>query len=248
MSKPTTPKQRKPKKPLVKPRGRPPRNERDFAAIRSAEDNALRQRILAAAADVFAERGFASASIDEVARQLGATKGLVYHRYRSKGELLADLCAEGLEALNAQLEAIADRPMPAISRLTDAATSHASDVVNRIGLHRTLAEAFSGRAAALLPASEQQAIAAFAAQRKGYEAIFTRLIVEATQQHDLPGGRDTAMITRIFISTLDAPLRWPTDMLDQLAEKSQLIARQLSYFAMRGAGASDTTLTQEFSR
>ena len=231
-----------------KPKGRPPRRERNFAAIREVEDGEFRRRILAAAAEIFSTRGFAAASIDEVAKRLGATKGLVYHRYRSKGELLLDVCEDGLAAMSARLASIAERRERAITRLTGAATLHAGDVVERLDLHRTLAGATCGTAAASLAGGEVAALTGIAEKRQAYDAIFTRLIEAAAAERDLPSGRDTAMLGRIFVAALDAPLTWPPATIAELAGKSDLIARQLAYFAIRGAGASDTTLMEEFSR
>ncbi|MCE7027615.1 TetR/AcrR family transcriptional regulator [Jiella avicenniae] len=231
-----------------RPRRRPPRRERDFAAIRGGEDAALRRRILAAAAEIFAARGYAAASIDEVAKSLGATKGLVYHRYRSKGELLADLCEDGLARLAARTDEIAGRRERAIARLTEAANVHSAAVLADIALHRTLAGATSGMAIATLGAGEAEAIAGIAERRRRYDAIFTRLIAEAVEERDLPTGRDTAMLGRIFVTALDAPILWPHDTIAELADRRGLIARQLAYFALRGIGASDTTLREEFSR
>ena len=46
-----------------------------------------RQAILDAAALCFMERGFNATSIDDIARRLSATKGMVYHYFSSKAEL-----------------------------------------------------------------------------------------------------------------------------------------------------------------
>ncbi|WAP70184.1 TetR/AcrR family transcriptional regulator [Jiella pelagia] len=232
----------------VGPRRRPPRRERDFAAIRGGEDAAFRRRIISAAAEIFAERGFAAASIDEVARRLGATKGLVYHRYRSKGELLADVCESGLKSLRESLEAVIGHNERAVTRLTGAANLHASEVLTNLFLHRTLAEATSGMAVSTLNGNEAEMIAGIAEQRRRYDAIFVQLIAETVEQHDLPAGRDTAMLGRLFVTALDAPILWPRQTLAEVSGRSGLIARQLAYFALRGIGASDATLREEFSR
>jgi len=51
----------------------------------------VRARVLAAAATVFAEHGFAAASIDDVATAAGFTKGAVYSNFASKDELFLAL-------------------------------------------------------------------------------------------------------------------------------------------------------------
>ena len=47
-----------------------------------------RAALAAAALEVVAEKGFAAASLDEIAARAGMTKGAVYSNFRSKGELL----------------------------------------------------------------------------------------------------------------------------------------------------------------
>jgi AcrR family transcriptional regulator len=48
-----------------------------------------RQAIVAAATTVIAERGFANAGIDEIARAAGVSKGALYHHYPDKVDVLA---------------------------------------------------------------------------------------------------------------------------------------------------------------
>jgi AcrR family transcriptional regulator len=50
-----------------------------------------RDRLLDAAATIFAERGLAAASLDEVAAQAGYTKGAVYSNFASKTDLVIAL-------------------------------------------------------------------------------------------------------------------------------------------------------------
>jgi len=54
----------------------------------------VRQRLLDAAAEEFAERGFSAARLTEVARRAGFTKGAVYSNFESKQDLFAELFAQ----------------------------------------------------------------------------------------------------------------------------------------------------------
>ncbi len=47
-------------------------------------------RLLAAAAEVFAERGYDKAGVAEIARRAGVTTGAIYSRFASKAELLVE--------------------------------------------------------------------------------------------------------------------------------------------------------------
>jgi AcrR family transcriptional regulator len=54
----------------------------------------VRRRLLDAAGQVFARHGFAAASVDDVARAAGLTKGAVYSNFASKDELFFALLGE----------------------------------------------------------------------------------------------------------------------------------------------------------
>lgn len=53
-------------------------------------DDPLGTRLLAAAIEVFAERGYAGAKVAEIAKRAGVTTGAIYSRYPGKAELLAE--------------------------------------------------------------------------------------------------------------------------------------------------------------
>ena len=72
----------------------------DIKALNAHEP---RFEILEAAAACFEERGFASTSIDDVARRLGSTKGRIYHHFSSKTDLFAAVFRAGM-ALNRGLQ------------------------------------------------------------------------------------------------------------------------------------------------
>ncbi len=76
-----------------------------------------RDRILRAAAKVFARHGFDGASLGQVADEAGFTKGAVYSNFESKDDLFASLleirCRESLEEIHRLLEA----PGPAEGRV-----------------------------------------------------------------------------------------------------------------------------------
>ncbi len=48
------------------------------------------ERLLAAATEVFAERGYDRAGVAEIARRAGLTTGAIYSRYRGKNDLLVE--------------------------------------------------------------------------------------------------------------------------------------------------------------
>lgn len=82
-----------------------PRGEFD----RSARRARTRARLLEAAAQVYARRGFAGATLEEVASEAGFTKGAVYAHFGSKENLLLALVEEHLAGQVAEQIDLFDR-------------------------------------------------------------------------------------------------------------------------------------------
>ena len=79
-----------------------------------------REHLLAAAAQVFAERGFYGATLDEVARVAGFTKGAVYSNFKNKDDLFLTLFKANYEREMALLLAtIEASAVPVVDRLSD---------------------------------------------------------------------------------------------------------------------------------
>ena len=82
----------------------------------SAEER--REAILEAALAVFAERGYHAASIDDIAREGGVSKALIYEHFASKQDLYAELLEDHAGQLfSALAEAISEAGTSASARL-----------------------------------------------------------------------------------------------------------------------------------
>lgn len=102
-----------------------------------------RERVLAAALEVFGDRGIARSTVSDVAAAAGMTKGAVYSSFASKDDLVLAMMEEhAMQRLSAALAgfAEADDPYAAISRVgTVLVDAIRSDAV----WHRLLAEYFA---------------------------------------------------------------------------------------------------------
>ncbi len=77
----------------------------------------VRARILAAAATLFAENGFAGASVDEIARRAEVNKAMLYYYIGDKAELFATVLEEYLEDVRAELEKVIAKELDPEARL-----------------------------------------------------------------------------------------------------------------------------------
>jgi len=74
-------------------------------------------RLLRAAREIFVERGYHGATLDEIADRAGFTKGVVYSRFESKADLFLKLLTERIELRSMEVEAIQPAPGEGVDRV-----------------------------------------------------------------------------------------------------------------------------------
>ena len=90
-----------------------------MARPRSAGFEGQRELILAAAAQLFAQRGYSSSTMAEVAAACGISKGTLYHYVRDKQDLLAQITTTHVQRLQALVQAVAARRLPPQEHLSE---------------------------------------------------------------------------------------------------------------------------------
>src|SRR3990172_8202155 len=70
-----------------------------------------RDRILRVAARVFEEKGYAAATLDDVARGVGILKGSLYYYFKSKSEILFEVIMHAVRELEQALTQIEQSPL-----------------------------------------------------------------------------------------------------------------------------------------
>ena len=92
-------------------------NRRGADDMRAAVTHLKRERIVAAAADLFYADGFVITTLDAVAERLNVTKPFIYAHFRSKSELLGVICAHGIRASLDALDRVLVTKAPATDQL-----------------------------------------------------------------------------------------------------------------------------------
>lgn len=85
---------------------------------RAGDYDDKKQLILEQAAEIFARKGFESATMIEVARACGTSKSHLYHYFPAKEDLLFAILSEHITAQAGGLAAIAALPLPVEERFT----------------------------------------------------------------------------------------------------------------------------------
>jgi AcrR family transcriptional regulator len=84
----------------------------------------VREKIRAAAVQLFAEMGYHAAPLRDIASLAGIQAASIYYHYPSKQALLVEIMDTHMQDLNAHLEAILARPVSVTERLYEAIASH----------------------------------------------------------------------------------------------------------------------------
>ncbi|SIO72026.1 transcriptional regulator, TetR family [Burkholderia sp. GAS332] len=79
-----------------------------------------RRQILAAAGRVFARKGYATATMDDIAAEMGVTKGVLYYQFRSKQEVIVETRRQASGSAADRLEEIVGHSLPVPVRMEQA--------------------------------------------------------------------------------------------------------------------------------
>jgi AcrR family transcriptional regulator len=90
-----------------------------------------RQRIFAAAAQEFAARGFAGASVDRIAAAAGFNKAMIYYHFGSKAALYRDILRDMFEAVGAAVSGAAASSLPPADKIRQFIAAFASEAEAR---------------------------------------------------------------------------------------------------------------------
>ncbi len=202
---------------------------------------AAQEEVLAAAARAFMERGFAATSIDDVAAVMGATKGRVYHYYRSKLALFHDVTRRSLEVIHGEVAAVAEGGAPT-ARMTRMLRAHVNSILRDQPFHRA---AMQGVELHLLPAAsaeQKEAVRDLIELRGAHERLFARVLSEGIAAGEFRRC-DVATTIRTLLPALNGPVFWYRPRAQETEADRGRIIDEVAAFALAGLGARPETAT-----
>jgi AcrR family transcriptional regulator len=99
-----------------------------------------RTAIRDAATQLFADKGYASASVADIAAACGVSKALMYHYYRDKEHLLADIAESYIDRLLAIIERVDAERLPPAAHLRRLIECFMSEYQHSAARHRVLVQ------------------------------------------------------------------------------------------------------------
>jgi AcrR family transcriptional regulator len=190
----------------------------------STLESATRERLLQAAMDVFAARGYHGATVDDIVAAAGSSKGAFYHYFPSKQGIFLKLLDQVAETVEAGVEAAIDREEGAIGKV-EAALRMVLEVASS---HRDLARILLIEAAALGPEFEQSRLGI----HRRFAAMIQRYLDRAAADGSIP-AQDTGTAAMAWIGAINEVLT------QELARGGDLLSRlpALRMLLLRSIGA-----------
>ncbi|MEU5883802.1 TetR/AcrR family transcriptional regulator [Spirillospora sp. NPDC047279] len=157
-------------------------------------------RLLAVATRMFAGKGYAGTSVQEIVEAAGVTKGAMYHYFGAKDDLLYEIYHRLLAMQMGRLERIADGPGSPEERLRAAAL----DVLATSFLHLDDFTVF-WRSMHMLSPARQQAVRE---ERRRYHDRFRSLVEEGQRAGALRASQPADLAVHFFFGAVHAIPAW----------------------------------------
>ncbi|WP_344162192.1 TetR/AcrR family transcriptional regulator [Kribbella yunnanensis] len=195
-----------------------------------------RERILDAAAEAFMADGFVAATIDDVARLVGATKGLVYYHFRSKFDLLLAVYEEAMRRTRVAVEPLATSDADGRTRLTAMAVAHEQNLMEHLAYHQVVHQVVRGEMSLSLKSRQRDALLAANQLRADHEHLFRRVVEEGIADGSLR-AMDAALATRTLLSSLNSVDTWFRPRPGQSVDDLHTLATQIVDLLIGGFAA-----------
>lgn len=192
--------------------------------------------LLDAAASCFMVKGYQGASLDDVARHMGATKGRIYHYFGSKSELMH---AVRKRAMEINFEAI--RPgyecgLPPVERFRAMAEAHAFNMIENQAYQKALFDSLYLHITRGQTAAQDALLDEFLADRRAFEDMF-REVLQQGLVDKVFSIKTVSYALHTVLTTLNSTLYWYQPRVGETDENRRSIAAELTEMALRALGA-----------
>ncbi|TNM36509.1 TetR/AcrR family transcriptional regulator [Nocardioides albidus] len=158
------------------------------------------ERLVEAALELFAAKGFESTSVQDVVDAAGVTKGAMYHYFASKDDLLAEIYARVLRMQLSQLESFVASRAPITERIAAAA----ADVVVTTIENLPSTTLFFRSLHQLNPEHELQV----RAERRRYHDMFREMVIEGQRSGELRSDIDADLVVDYYFGAVHHLPTW----------------------------------------
>ena len=196
-----------------------------------------RDAILEAAAWCFMERGFNATSIDDIARQLSATKGMVYHYFDTKAQLFFEIHHRAMDALLDEVTPLATASMPARQRFAEMANRYVRTLILTRHYQRTVSEAVQMVLRSTTTETQREQLTGLQDRRNHCEALFLAVLEQGIEEGTMRAQRPRVAIKPVF-GAMNSVINWYHPRPDETPEQLDQLVKEVVDVALQGVMAA----------
>ena len=163
--------------------------------------------ILDAAAQCFMTLGTDRASVDDIAAQLGSTKGRIYHHFPSKGALLAAVQLRAARFTHHAVAQVIDPNLPAATLLEQMAQCHVYEVLNSLPYHKVILQTYAGTSPKTVSEVERDLQEKLRCGQRQYEMLFRNELARGIREGSFEPRNLTVAVAGLLL-ILNSPVFW----------------------------------------
>ncbi|WP_353350702.1 TetR/AcrR family transcriptional regulator [Aquicoccus sp. SU-CL01552] len=183
--------------------------------------------ILDAAAACFMKLGVSVASVDDIARSLGATKGRIYHHFTSKGALLGAVRLQAPEFTRQAVAPVIDDSLPPGRNFHNMALAHVAAVFQSLPYHKVVMQHYTGLEPKSPKAADRAMEVRIQAANTRYEDLFRAVIRKGMERGEFRRQNLSVALHSVLI-LLNAPVFWYSPRPSEPEGFTAQVARQLA--------------------
>jgi AcrR family transcriptional regulator len=195
--------------------------------ISAERANSRRRAIVDAAADIFVKKGYAQASISEIASTAGVSDGLIYKYFDDKRALLDVVLSEYFEKIVARLESAARITVPFPEKVHNLITQHLRSFLEDLEFCRFFVS--DVRSANDYRGSPVQKL------NRAYTRIFIKVLEEGVASGAMKPHLDTRLVRDVVFGAVEH-IAWRQALSGKAVDIDD-IARQLTEITLAGVAA-----------
>jgi AcrR family transcriptional regulator len=188
-----------------------------------------RERLLQAAVDLYSAKGFGGASVEDVVRRAGVTKGAFYHHFESKAHLIMAIHNGFVDLQIGEITGIIEKGLTPEETLAEAIVVIVRNVLNRKESVTLFIREY--------PAMPDDVDRAVRARRREYEQVLVGVIDRGRES----GVFHTELPTNVLLYGILGMCAWATQWYDpKRAPAPEVIGRNYARMVINGLTAPVT--------
>ncbi len=191
--------------------------------------------ILDAAATCFMKLGVSVASVDDIARSLGSTKGRIYHHFSSKGALLGAVRLQAPEFTRRAVTPVIDDSLPPGRNFHNMALAHVAAVFKSLPYHKVVMQHYTGLEAKSASDADRAMEARIQKANASYEDLFRAVIRQGMERGEFRRQNLSVALHSVLI-LLNAPVFWYSPRPDEPESFTAQVTRQLADMGLAALG------------